>query len=571
MNKIFLIILLSLSVILIGDNDVKKKKVYRTQAGTIIRPPVPVLDKNTSNSKSRKLNSKKTNKQYSSTKRVVESNEMTSLKTQIESLTTQLNSLATMVQVHKVDTLLIYNTLFDTLTILDTTFIYTNATTTIYDTTVLHDSLYIYQYDTTTLSNTLFDTLVVLDTAYIYTSNTNYVKDTMWVFANDTMTVYDTAWVYAYDTTFVMDSLWIFAHDTAIIYDTLKIFNYDTVTIHTYSRNFTPEISDGVLAQFPKWQTLDDAIKARNTGDEYAQEWINQALYEANGDWSKAADAYLKFQEIFSNSEMKGMFTDADNPEMIGPQFKYRSVVFDTLEILTFDTTVVQDTIRDLVHQTIMEYDTSFIIDPKLVIQNSTPPGHELFMRYYGNGNIRERGMTKDEKRNGPWIYFDEEGTIVRKVNYDMGKIVLDDDGNRKKKKTTKKKSKKKSNNKKSESLGHLKKKNNNVIGVIYSVVDITPTPKADIIPEVGILQNDSKIHLKFVVDINGKAHKISILKSTRDKKLDYATINAIKNTIFNPAILDQEPVSAWTEFHYEFKKPKKGLKKITSFLGLSK
>ena len=101
--------------------------------------------------------------------------------------------------------------------------------------------------------------------------------------------------------------------------------------------------------------------------------------------------------------------------------------------------------------------------------------------------------------------------------------------------------------------------------------MDITPTPKADIIPEVGILQNDSKIHLKFVVDINGKAHKISILKSTRDKKLDYATINAIKNTIFNPAILDQEPVSAWTEFHYEFKKPKKGLKKITSFLGLSK
>ena len=120
------------------------------------------------------------------------------------------------------------------------------------------------------------------------------------------------------------------------------------------------------------------------------------------------------------------MFKDANNPEMIGPQFKYRSVVFDTLEILTFDTTVVQDTIRDLVHQTIMEYDTSFIIDPKLVIQNSTPPGHELFMRYYGNGNIRERGLTKDEKRNGPWIYYDKEGTIVRKINYDMGKIVFD-------------------------------------------------------------------------------------------------------------------------------------------------
>ena len=545
MLRNYLLILLFLPAFLLAENDVKRKKTYRTQAGTIIRPPQPILEKNKSNSKQDHVVSKNRKKQNSLSKRMKDADDLKNLMTEIETLKSQLNTLSGMVQVPRVDTVLIFNTMYDTLTIMDTTLLYTNATTTIYDTTVIYDSLYIYRYDTTTISNTLFDTLVVLDTNYVYTSNTNYVKDTMWVFASDTLMVFDTAWVYAYDTTFIRDSLWIFAFDSTTIYDTLSIFNNDTVTIHTYSRNFTPVISDGVLSQFPKWQTLDDAIKARNAGDKNAQEWINQALFEANGDWTKAGDAYLKFQNLFSTSEMKGMFRNSNDPTLIGPEFKYRSVVFDTLQILTYDTTVIQDTIRDLVHQTLMEYDTLVIDDPKRVIEFATHPGHEMFIRYYGNGNIRERGMTKDDKRNGSWIFYDDVGNVVRKVKYDMGKIVFDNDFSKKK-------------NRKSFAIKDISLN-----------VDTKPIPKTKIVLDYNKILEYSKIKLKFIVDKEGKVHKISVMKSTRDDKLDLEIINTLKNTEYIPAMLNQKPITAWAEFESEFNKPKPTFKKISSIFGL--
>ena len=49
------------------------------------------------------------------------------------------------------DTIFVYTTLYDTTTVKDTTFIYTNATTTVYDTIVIIDSIYINNYDTTTV------------------------------------------------------------------------------------------------------------------------------------------------------------------------------------------------------------------------------------------------------------------------------------------------------------------------------------------------------------------------------------------------------------------------------------
>ena len=51
---------------------------------------------------------------------------------------------------------------------------------------------------------------------------------------------------------------------------------------------------------FPKYKTLGDALKARDTGDKSAQGWINQALNAANGNWKQAEKEYLKLQTTYN-------------------------------------------------------------------------------------------------------------------------------------------------------------------------------------------------------------------------------------------------------------------------------
>ena len=80
---------------------------------------------------------------------------------------------------------------------------------------------------------------------------------------------------------------------------------------------------------------------------------------------------------------------------------KYKNVIFDTLKILTFDTTLVQDTVKNLVKQTYVKYDTSVVNKRREVIANTTPPGHELIIKYHRNGRVKERGLTKNGKKNG--------------------------------------------------------------------------------------------------------------------------------------------------------------------------
>ena len=109
---------------------------------------------------------------------------------------------------------------------------------------------------------------------------------------------------------------------------------------------------------------------------------------------------------------------------------KYRSVVFDTLKILTFDTTLIQDTIRNLLRQTYVKYDTTVVNKSKDVIAHVTPPGHELILKYYSNGNVKERGLIKDSKRNGLWIFYDNKGKEIRTTTYAKGKIRKDTDLN---------------------------------------------------------------------------------------------------------------------------------------------
>ena len=329
------------------------------------------------------------------------------------------------------DTIFVYTTLHDTTTVLDTTYIYTNATTTVYDTVVVIDSIYINNYDTTTVIQTNYDTVFVMDTTVLFNYDTTVIKDTVWAFAYDTTYFYDTTWVFAYDTTVVRDSIWLFAVDSIRIYDTLVVSNNDTVTIHTYSskfpNNFSPSMIDQKQSAFPKYKTLGDALRARDTGDLSAQGWINQALNSAGGDWAQAEEEYRKLQEIYSTSMVQAITRAPKDPSFIGPDMKYNNVIFDTLKILTFDTTLVQDTIKNLVKQTYVKYDTS-IIDKRLeVIANTTPPGHELIMKYHRNGRVKEKGYMKNNKKNGEWIQFDYKGIPLRKSFYDMGKLIDDE------------------------------------------------------------------------------------------------------------------------------------------------
>jgi hypothetical protein len=125
---------------------------------------------------------------------------------------------------------------------------------------------------------------------------------------------------------------------------------------------------------------------------------------------------------------------------------KYNSIIFDTLKVLTFDTTLVQDTIRNLVKQTYLKYDTTVVNKSKDVINFVTPPGHELILKYYSNGNVKERGLMKSSKRNGDWIFYDNKGKEIRRTSYADGKIKKDRDLNEgaQNKKSENKKSKKK-------------------------------------------------------------------------------------------------------------------------------
>ena len=135
----------------------KKRKVYRTQWGTMITAPEAAEESPVNKSKSEmkkiqkqiqaKIN--KTTNQHRKEMKNLEDQynfQLTKLQEQIDQLykLTEIAPVTDTVYVFNFDTTVVY----DTTTILDTTFIYTNATTTVYDTAVFFDSLYIYSFDT---------------------------------------------------------------------------------------------------------------------------------------------------------------------------------------------------------------------------------------------------------------------------------------------------------------------------------------------------------------------------------------------------------------------------------------
>ena len=415
----------------------KKRKVYRTQSGSIIEAPKPLFNRVIKKAKEKTKKVKKKSNALARTK-IVETtyrNELDSLKSTVSALLKQSEMLKKnydqKLADKLTDTIFVYTTLYDTTTSLDTTFIYTNATTTVYDTVVVIDSLYINNYDTTTIVQANYDTVYVLDTTVVVNYDTTIMRDTIWAFAYDTTVLYDTTWVYAHDTTVIRDSIWLFAVDSVKSFDTLIVSNNDTVTIHTYSskfpNNFTPDMIRENQSAFPNYKTLGDALRARDTGDKSAQGWINQALNSAGGDWVKAETEYKKLQEMYSTAMVQAITREPKEDGFIGPDLKYRSVIFDTLKILTFDTTLVQDTIKNLVKQTYVKYDTSVVNKRREVIANTTPPGHELIIKYHRNGRVKERGLMKGSKKNGEWMQYDFKGIPLRKSLYDMGRMIQDE------------------------------------------------------------------------------------------------------------------------------------------------
>ena len=441
MRRVKITVALSLCVLLAAQDNAsqKKRKVYRTQSGSIIEAPRPLFPKkeNKKEKSKPKVQRIEKSKALARTKKVETTyrNELDSLKNTVAELLKQSNELQNnyeeKLSQNLNDTVFVYTTLYDTTTVLDTTFIYTNATTTVYDTVVVIDSVYVNNYDTTTVIQTNYDTIFVMDTTVLVNYDTTVMKDTVWAFAYDTTYYYDTTWVYATDTTVVRDSIWLFAVDTIKTYDTLVVSNNDTVTIHTYSSkfpdNFTPDMIDQKQSAFPKYKTLGDALRARDMGDKSAQGWINQALNAAGGDWTRAEVEYKKLQEIYSTAVVQAITRKPQSPAFIGPEMKYKNVIFDTLKILTFDTTLVLDTVKNLVKQTYVKYDTSVVDKRREVIANTTPPGHELIVKYHRNGRVKERGLMKGTKKNGEWLQYDIKGLPLRKSVYEMGRLIDDE------------------------------------------------------------------------------------------------------------------------------------------------
>lgn len=101
------------------------------------------------------------------------------------------------------DTLLIHDTIIQTIPIHDTTLIVDTVTLTEYDTT------YIGVHDTTYINVPVHDTTVVTDTV------------TLTQFDTITNMVYDTIDHFVYDTMLLTDTIWL--HDTIIIHDTVYI------------------------------------------------------------------------------------------------------------------------------------------------------------------------------------------------------------------------------------------------------------------------------------------------------------------------------------------------------------
>ena len=136
----FLKVIFSVCLVIQAQDDTKnkKRKVYRTQSGSIIEAPKPLFEiKEVDKKPIRKKTINEKPKALARTKKVESTyrNELDSLKNTVSRLLEDSQNIKNRYEKQMAekftDTIFVYTTLYDTTTVKDTTFIYTNATTTV--------------------------------------------------------------------------------------------------------------------------------------------------------------------------------------------------------------------------------------------------------------------------------------------------------------------------------------------------------------------------------------------------------------------------------------------------------
>lgn len=49
---------------------------------------------------------------------------------------------------------------------------------------------------------------------------------------------------------------------------------------------------------------------------------------------------------------------------------------------------------------------------------------HGAYFKYYESGQLKKSGNYNNDKKDGEWTYYDEEGNIIRTVTYDKDVVV---------------------------------------------------------------------------------------------------------------------------------------------------
>ena len=49
---------------------------------------------------------------------------------------------------------------------------------------------------------------------------------------------------------------------------------------------------------------------------------------------------------------------------------------------------------------------------------------HGQYRRFYENGQFRSKGNVKNDKQDGFWEYFDEEGNLTETKEYKDGELI---------------------------------------------------------------------------------------------------------------------------------------------------